>query len=132
MKWCLTVPGRVCMNPFFFCYDPFFLKVFPHDLYYEFIDSMNLKECIRDWLRHPVRKKCFVSILNQWIHNTNDEGIVLEKKVHENFFRNCETLLQWVWRYYFDYFMNARHFFLTGYVNWCLIYHFKSIESMNS
>jgi hypothetical protein len=32
--------------------------------------------------------------LKQWIHNTNHEGIVLEKNVHGKSSRNCETLLQ--------------------------------------
>jgi hypothetical protein len=55
-------------------------------------------------------------VTRKWIHNTNDEEIVLEKRVHEDSFRNCETLVQWVWSCYIDCFTNTKHFFLTGYI----------------
>jgi hypothetical protein len=50
--------------------------------------------------------------LKQWIHNTNDEEIVLEKKVHGKSSKNCETLLQIGWSCYIDCFMNTKIYFL--------------------
>jgi hypothetical protein len=43
-------------------HDPSFLKLFLHHLYYEFINSMNLKWCIRHRLKYSVRTKCFVFV----------------------------------------------------------------------
>jgi hypothetical protein len=40
-------------------YEPLILKLFLHYLFNEFIDSMDLKWCIRHRLTHPVRKKRF-------------------------------------------------------------------------
>ncbi len=38
----------------------FFLKLFPHHLYYEFIVSIYFISCIGHLLTYPVKKKCFV------------------------------------------------------------------------
>jgi hypothetical protein len=67
---------------------------------------ISMKSSYKRWRNSFWKKGCIgveeipknlQNIFNQWIHKTNDEGIVLEKRVHGNSSRKCEILLQWVW-----------------------------------
>jgi hypothetical protein len=64
---------------------PFFLKLFLHHFFYEFIDSIDLKWCIRHRLKYSERKKCFVFVCFSrpfWTTNKFRKGCWLDFPLH--------------------------------------------------
>jgi hypothetical protein len=97
-----------------------------HHLYYEFIDSIDLKWCIRHRLTYSVIKKCFVFVFC-FVHRLTYSVITYCRKgtlgISETINISNSNSLNWCWRVFVNpcfYFYSFVYIFINSLMVWCV------------